>query len=215
MKRKKIVGLTAMATAVAMTVGAGSASATELCTENVSPCPAAKKLGVGTTVHAVLKSGTVSRFTTPSGTVTCNATTIQGKTSTAGAAGEPVKMSMSSFTFGGCSYDVVGNPPCKVTGAPAEGNLELLAGAGGNGSMTLGPGESEAGVEVKCNEMGSLIECTFRFPLTQLAVSGGNPAHITASETAAAKEGVLCPLTMKWDATYEVTSPKPLWLVNP
>ena len=215
MKRKKIVGLIATATAVALAVGAGSATATELCSENLSPCPVGKRLGAETVVHAVLKSGTVSRFITPSGTVTCNATTIQAKTSTAGALGEPVKASMTSFTFGGCSFDVVGNPPCKVTGSPAEGNIEFLAGAGGNGSMTLGPGESEARVEVKCNEMGNLIDCTFRFPLTQLGVSGGNPAHITATEAAASKEGGLCPLTMKWSATYEVTSPKPLWLVNP
>lgn len=210
MKYLKMLGLAAVAAMALMAFGAGSASATELCSTNTSPCTGTK-YGSGTVIKANLKSGTIANLTNSLGNVTCTTSTVEGKTSSAGGGtGVAVKGSITSLKFSNCTQDVFGSPSCTVTATGIPAAVQGVATGGGNGKMTTGT----AGAEVVC--LG-FIECSFSAPGIELTTTGGNPAHVTASNEVLKIEegGFLCPSEAKWDATYEVSTPKPLFLVNP
>jgi hypothetical protein len=162
--------------------------------------------GKGTVIKAQLKAGTIANLTTSTGNVTCSTSSVEGKTSNAGGAGVPVTGEITSLKFSNCTMDVFGSPSCTVTSVGIPTSVEANATGGGNGTMTTG----EAGATVVC---AGFINCTFTAPGIELGVTGGNPAHVTANAEKLTGGGSLCPSEAKWDATYEVTAPKPLFLV--
>jgi hypothetical protein len=109
MKSMKTLGLAVVAAvALAVVAGAGSASATVFCEENVEPCPEAKRWSKGTAVDFTLRPGTSLNSLDTVGNVltTCTASTIGwtiggagGATVTVVGTAEAKQISLSSCTF--------------------------------------------------------------------------------------------------------------------
>lgn len=67
MKSMKILGLCLLGALAAMAIiGAGTASATKLCSINTSPCPAGNTYGKGTAIKAQLAPGATSTMSSGS-----------------------------------------------------------------------------------------------------------------------------------------------------
>ena len=198
MKHVKMLGL-AIVAALALTavVGAGTASATVICSTN--PCGTHYASGTtisGSSNHAVL--------TTNIDTVTCTSSGFSGKTTTTGGANETVKGTISSLTFSGCTNKE--GEKCNVSSVNTPYNAEVHASGKGNGTLTVFNG----GAFVDC---GSFINCTFTAATASLSVTGGTPATAKANGISLSSSGFLCPSTATWTATYTVTSPKSLFVL--
>ena len=205
MKYLKMLGLAAVAAMALMAFGAGTASATKLCSTNTNPCTGTV-YGKGTAIKTQLQAGTIANLTTSTGNVTCTTSSIEGKTTSGGGGtGVPVEGEITSLKFSSCTLDVFGSPSCTVTATGIPTKVEANATSNGNGTLSTG----SAGATVNC---AGWINCTFTAPGILLTVTGGNPAHVTATQEVLAGSGVLCPSEARWDATYEVTAPKPLFL---
>jgi hypothetical protein len=207
MKYLKMLGLAAIAAMGLMAfVGAGSASATVLCTTTTTPscvnsATEVDKYAAGTVIDATLKNGGSATLTSSSGgtIATCTGGTVKGKISNAGSAAATVSGNIESLTWTGCS---------QTTHTVANGSLEIHHVSGthngtvtGNGSQvtvaifgtscTYGTGEG--------THLGTLTGGTE--PILKIAT--------TVSRTAG---GFLCPLTAGWDAEYVVTEPHSLFV---
>jgi len=211
MKQVKMLGLAAVAALglMAMT-GAGTASATELCSTNTSPCTGVM-YPPGTAVSVQLKPGTVATWTNPIANVTCQKSTIGGKTTSTGAKGVAVTGAIESLAFSECK--TASGVACTMRTANLPYAASFTATGGGNGTLTVtGGGTGDPGVAVEC---GFVINCTVTTADASLEVTGGNPAIAKANALPFTPAGVTCPKEEHLDAEYEVTAPKPLFIVNP
>jgi hypothetical protein len=189
-----------VAVALCAFAGADSAAATELCTVNESPCAAVNMYPSGTAVKEQLKAGVLSVLT---GTflVECQKSTIEGTTQNTGSATETVKVLVTAMTFTECGVCTV-----TVNKLPA---LEIHASGGGNGTVTL----SGFTATIKC----SGITCKYAGGITTgMTIIGGFPAKMVVNESRIAREEgpeAFCGAFGAWDAEYEITAPKPLFVV--
>lgn len=214
MQHRKILSLAAAAILVVVALaGAGTASATRLCSTNVSPCPTGNIYGSNTSISAALKSGTTSKVTTSGGlinpTITCTASSVGLKTTSAGGgsgvnvSGNLTSLSMSSCTStnpSGCSSSGT------VSGLPTSGSIAYTSSF--NGSLTAGA----PSVKFTC----SGIACTFGGSGNVTgSVSGGNPAAVTFSnQTLSSAGGLGCPTKAVWSASYAAKSPSAIWVTS-
>lgn len=197
MKHVKMLGLAAVAAAAFMAfVGAGTASATELCTESAT-CgtmyPSGTAIAAKSTKTLVLENlgGTVLDE--------CTSGEVKGTTSTTGGASETVKANITALTWVGCT---------KTTKTTTNGALEIHAiTPTGNGTLT------GSGSVVEINTI--LGVCSYGTGAgTDLGtLVGGNPATISINAIVQKISGnFACPAEARWTAAYEVTSPKPLFV---
>lgn len=203
-KNMKIMGLCLLGAIAAMAfLGAGTASATKLCSINTSPCPAGNTYGKGTAIKAQLVAGTKSTMTSGFVNISCTESTISGKTTNEGGAGA-VTGSISSVTWKGCTS---GLGACTASALNTPWPAEVT-GSGGNGTMSI----SGAGGKFTCGG----TTCEYSASKASVSVSGGNPATIKASNISFSKVGggFLCSSTASWSGTYEATAPKPLFIVS-
>jgi len=209
MKQFKMLGLAAVAALGLMAmVGAGTASATELCSTNTSPCTGTM-YPAGTVVSAQLKAGTVANLTNPISNVICQKSTTTGKTTTTGEKGVAVTGTIETLTFTECK--TASGVACTVKAVNLSYTASITATGLGNGTLTVTKDSSgDPGATVEC---ASLINCTFSTASASLGVTGGNPAIAKANGIALTPKGLTCPLESHWDAEYEVTAPKPLFIV--
>ena len=214
MKQVKMLGLAAVAALGLMAMlGAGTASATELCSANASPCEAPNTMyASGTAVSAQLKAGTVANLTNPISNVTCKKSTTTGKTTNTGAKGVAVTGTTETLTFTEC--ETAGAVKCTVETVNLPYTDSITANGLGGGTLTVTKDLSgDPGAKVVC---GLVINCTFTTADASLGVTGGNPmAFAKANAITLTQNGVTCPSEAHWDAEYEVTAPKPLFVVNP
>lgn len=191
-----MLSLAAVAAIAAMAfIGASSASATTLCSVNTNPCPEANRY-TSVSVEAALETGTEAVLSGPVA-VKCNTSTVKGASE--GTSGNPLKGKITGLTFG---------PTCTgcttVTSEALPYVADVKATGGGNGTLTvLSP-------KVKLANCPLGISCTASASEVVLDVVGGNPAKVLAKEE---------PITLscsfekgKWDATYVVSTPKPLFV---
>ena len=164
-----------MATALTALAGVGSAMAAEttLCKSNAENpyCYSTYQYAGGTAVEASSSSVTFD-FEGANHSVTCTGSTIAGKTKF--ATGEPLELSISSWSLTGCTMKVIYNLKCTVTpvsGSPYSATLSKTSGLNGTLAVT------GAGWNFKCG--GGSINCTYQ-PTSSLEVTGGAPAKITA-----------------------------------
>jgi hypothetical protein len=198
MKYIKMLGLAAVVAGAFMAfVGAGSASATVLCTTNTTPCTS--KVPAGTEITSMLKEGKAV-LTAGFGKLECATSEVNGHTKTTGEGGSEGGASgpITTLAFGSCNGTVE---------TLATGNLSLAWTSGMNGNLTA----SEFSVHtviagVSCKYGGTVSE--------KITFTGGAPAVIKAEEAPIPKTegGFLCGNPAHWTATYEVTSPNPLYL---
>ena len=202
MKSLKILGLAVVA-AAALTAFVGPASAlaaesgTTLCSVNETPCKAANHYATGTAVSASLSS---AKATLAAGfaTIECSKSTVGITTTSTGSATEEVKGNITSLTFGECN--------CEVT--------VLKNGTGSINHTTEMNGTLKAeGVEVEV--VCPAATCFYGGTVTGIVVKGGAPATATATNTIITRLGgsnAACAKEAKWNATYTVSEPNPLWI---
>jgi len=225
MKYVKMLGLAAVAAAALMAlVGASSASATVLCqttpvangagTEKAT-CPEGWAYPKETVIHGVLDPEQHATLTDGEGNkvITCKKSTVKGKTANEGAANETVTGAIEVLTFEECTSPFLGNTACTVTTVKG-GTLELhWIVDTENGTLTSNGAE----VTTNCGSIFGTIHCIFTTAKTDVGVlTGGNPATLDAESNKIPQVATngLCPAEAKWDAKYEITEPKPLYVAN-
>jgi len=205
MKYLKMLGLAVTAAVALMAfVGAGSASATELCSSNTNPC-SGTMYPAKTQIKSNLKAGTEAVLKAGFATVKCKASTVNGETSNTGSSTETVSGPITTLNFGECN--------CEVE-VLKNGSLEIHGSGTGNGTLT---GKSS---EVTINCSG--VACIFGTASTGTTIgtaTGGNPATLAANAKlpwiAGDSSNSVCTLgtgTGSWTASYEVTAPAPLFV---
>jgi hypothetical protein len=201
MKHLKLLAVTAMAAAaVFAAVGAGTAAAeTVLCTQSASPCPAAKADGEGTEIKASLVAGTKSKITAGFKTIECGKSSITAKVT---STGEKIGAGVEGLSFEECSCEV------KVL---AKGTLELEHIAGSANATAKSTGTE---VTTECSTIFGNVHCIYKTEATDLGtLEGGNPAKLKVSvELPRLTTSALCNEKSLWEAEYEVSRPKPLFV---
>jgi hypothetical protein len=206
---KMLVLAVAAAAALAAFIGGSMASATVLCSEpgTGSPtgttCPANKAYVTGTEIHAILDPGTKSVTTTSFLNIECTSSTLAGKTGGEGSATETVSITLETVTFGGCN--------CPVT-ILEKGTLEIHWIEGSHNGTVTSTGLEET---VNCSTIFGTVHCIVRTGATDLGtLTGGNPAtlDITSADIPRTSTNALCDETYNWDAKYEITTPRPLFV---
>jgi hypothetical protein len=212
MKYLKMLGLAVIAAAaVTAFLGAGSASATVLCTENTEPCntehPAGKMYKPGDLIHGVA----TDPLLTASPEITCASSTVTLEVSTTGSAATSPTGKITELTFSTCKVNsgIFSGTPCTVTSIRKPYSATATLGTKPNGTLTVVSGGSGSpGAKIIC---GGFLECTFSNTDFSLPITGGaaNVAAVTAKEVPLTIEGggFGCPASAKWDAVYKATTP--------
>ncbi len=198
MRYLKILGLAAVAaTAFVAIVGAGSASATVLCSTTADPCPAGQKWPVNTTLDWSLTPGTSANQVDTEGETldTCNSSTMKWVITNAGSSVETVTGTDEETTFGTCTFS---------TKTLKLGKWEVHKIAGTSNGTVTSDGTTETTINI------IFASCVYGVtPGTDLGeITEGNPPvlHINAV-TEEFTSNALCPDTDRWTATYTLTSP--------
>lgn len=197
MKHVKMLGLAVVVAAAFMAiVGAGTASATELCS-GATACET--MYPVGTAIVAKSTKTLVLESTTGTVLDECKKGEVKGNTTTTGGASETVKGAITALTWIECS---------KPTETTTNGELEIHAiTPTGNGTLT------GSGSVVKVSTI--LGVCSYGTGAgTDLGtLEGGKPAKISISAIVKKISGnFACPEEARWTAGYEITSPNPLFV---
>ncbi len=206
MKYVKMLGLAAVAAMALMAfLGAGTASATVLCTapNKEDVCPAGEKYEAGKTIHATTTPGTTAVLETTGGVVldTCTGSTVKGVAETTGSASTTVSGAIGELAWGTCS---------RTTHTLKIGSLEVHHIPGtNNGTLT-----ASGGTEVTI--LTIFGTCTYGTGATLDIgkVTGGNTAVIHTEKTVVPKlaGNAACPAHGVWNASFDVTEPSPLYI---
>lgn len=198
MKHLKMLGLAAMAVVALMAViGAGSASATTLCSENGTPCPEAKRYKKETAYKSVLEGGTKVVFDAGFYKVECTASSISGKISNEGGAGAVI-IGLETVSFEGCGCEV---KTLKAGSMSVEHTTGTM-----NGKLTT------ANIEVSIPCMG---KCVYgEGPLGTLTGGGMGTMDISGLMNRVMGNEPGCPKTITWEASYTVTAPEPIYVAE-
>jgi len=198
MKPVRVLGVIALMTAALLAlIGAGSASATVLCTNSSCTTTYAS----GTTIDYTLKSGTTSRLsdTSSNSLATCTGSTVRGKISS--ESGASISSNLESLTWSGCS---------QTTTTIKNGSLAITWTSGtSNGSV------SSSSSEVTMVVVG--VSCTYGTGAgtTLGTLKGGEEPVLSISAVVSKTAGsFICPSSGKWTAEYVVTEPHALYVGN-
>ncbi len=197
MKYIKNLALAAIAAAAFMAfLGAGTASATQLCATSGTGPECAGAAGKFEYSGPITGTSTNATLSTNLANVECSDshTTIDANSST----GAPILGEVTELTFTGCRTEVT-LVPCTVTvkNLPYSASLE-----GKTLTVTDSVG---AGAKVVC---GEVISCEFLTKSASLTITNGSPTVARAEKVALTHEvGAICPSTASWSATYSVVSP--------
>lgn len=213
MRHLKILGaLFVVAAALMVTVGAGTAAATEtaLCKQpttfaGLPRCEPNHLYFAGQRIHAELEAGTRLVIPTPNGVVECKKSTIDATTEQTTA--KPLGAIINVLNFGECED---AGEPVDVE-AIVKGTLDIeiidLPVWTHNGTLTL------TGTQVRILWTFSGDECIFDAGHTGV-LTGGAMATIDWAGTLTKTAGNLgCPEgNATWNGAYTVTTPEPLWV---
>lgn len=218
MKYLKLIGLAAVAAMALMAfIGAGSASATALCSttptttgENIGECPSGWDYAAGTEIHAELEGNAILETLGGTELAKCTVGTIQAHTTNTGSTTETVEAKITALTWG-----AVGAGCNKTVDTLKTGHLIIHTDVGDDHNGLVTATTSEVTVNTI---FGSCIYGT------GAERSIGTLTHSTATEphatidinTTVLKVGgnAACPTETRWTASYTVTSPKPLYVAT-
>lgn len=208
MKYVKTLVIAAVAAAAVLAVaGAGTASATVLC--KVEPttggsttgtvCPAASAYSAGTEIHMTL-TGRV-KLTTTFKTYECLKSTMKGKTENEGSASETVKVPLESLTYSECNCQTFVLKP---------GKLEIHWTTDTNNGTVTASGEEET---LSCSTIFGTMHCLITPTDHDVGtIIGGKEPEVITQNPPLDPTSPLCDEKPEWEGTYQVTSPKPLWI---
>jgi hypothetical protein len=198
MKYLKMLGLAAiLAMAFSAYLGAGSASATVLCTTKVAPCGVGWDEVAGTIIEASLVGSATLEDTSNKVLDTCLAGTDKWEVTNTGGAGKKVGRKTIEITFGNCTG------PAKAVALGTEED-EYIEG-------TNDGTETDKGTEITITTSG--ISCTYGTGTgTDIGTWNGGESEEDALEINAALTktagGFLCATSAKWTANFRITKPK-------
>jgi hypothetical protein len=201
MKYLKMLGLAAVAAAALMAfVGAGTASATVICSATENPCAAANKWPTGTTAAFSLKSGSSAKLTDTFGNVldTCTGSSVTGPLTNAGSATTTV---VGSVGQGALTWSKCTDTTATLTGGELE--IHNIAGTH-NGTVT--------GIGFVVTVWNTFIGASCNYTAgagTDLGVydSATKVLAVNAVVRKTIEHGGsnLCPETTRWVAEYSYT----------
>jgi len=210
MKHLKILGLAAVVAAALMaSAGSSTATATVLCKTSPAAnegettgtgCPPESTYPAKTTIEAKLVSGTKAKLVTSFKTIECSKSSVKGETSAEEA--EPLTGPEGTLSFEECNCEV------KVLKA---GTLSTTWVSGThNGTLRSTGNEST----VTCSTIFGSVHCIYVTENTDVGtLTGGNPAKLKAEAVIPRlTTNGLCSEESEWNAEYEVTAPKPLFV---
>ena len=216
MKYLKMLGLAAVAAMALMAVGAGTASATVLCT-TTDTANCTMSYGLDTVLHASLKSGTSARlWADPKGEnplVTCTGSTVRGAIKNAGGSSSTVNGPLTTMLNAdsrhtGLTWSNCSNTTDTLTTEGGIGWLEIHHIAGThNGTVT------STGTDVTVLIFG--VTCIYGSGngLDLGTMTGGEEPVLSINATVPkVAGGFLCPEKAIWEAEYVVTEPHALFV---
>jgi len=188
MRNLKTFVLAALAAlAVAISVGLGSAAATELYS-------GATTLGAGTEIVFSQKGSSLFSTTEGSSFQTCTISELVVKTSNAGSSTETVKGTANRYTLEGCLFPTI---------TVETGEVEIHWSTGGNAIITT------KGFKVLFSSP-LLGNCTYTGGTVTTAgtLTGSTSENATWDVNAVlTRESGLCSSSLKWTTTYKITKP--------
>jgi hypothetical protein len=165
-------------------------------------------------LEASLKTSTSATFTFTNsqggtvGTWTCTSSTIKGSINGGTGAGN-----ISSFTFSSCSSAAC---PNGVTMSTTAGSTNLWPTQATTGTPPGGTFSIEKiGIHTICGTILGTVPCDFTTAKTSMNLSGGAPAHVTATNwplTKTAGNEATCGTKADFSGTYVFSSPTTLYL---
>jgi hypothetical protein len=209
MKFLRILGLTAAVVAALALVGAGTASATVLCTTNASTttCGAPNHVKAGSTIEAALEGTNQAVFEDTNNNVKekCPSSVIRGTTENTGSAKETVKWKVPaielSFSNCGVTFNSSAAGKIEMEWIPKTDNATLKA----------------TGFKIEINPFGSEW-CIYEFGGTSTDIGvlkGANPASISVNALIPrVNTCVFLPTSLRWTGTYTVRDPNPLYVTE-
>ncbi len=206
---KKALLLSAVAAALAVTVGASSASATVLCKSSPvgNVCPVGQKYGVG---EEIKSRGTSFKFKAGFQVIECHQFALDSVITKAGGENAQTELHVTNFAPTSCNngqtftLNEKGNLRIGWVSGSANGNLELVG-----GSFTVRVGSTE------CTYGG-----TTGIEGSSMSVIGGYPGKYSAAETRIEKigGGVLCAnpakLTLETETVNSALVAVPLYVAK-
>jgi len=202
MKYAKMLALAAVAAGALMAfIGAGTASASVICSTTADPCPAGQAWPNGTTIDFSIPAGQSAILKDTAGNTldTCTGSTVKGKITNTGSATETVTGSIEELTWTGCTFTT------KTVSLNNKLKVHKIAGTS-NGTVT-----SDAQIEVTINTVlfGS---CIYGVATTEdvgtISEGIGTNSVFTANAVATRfGSNAACPATSKWTGTYVLTTP--------
>jgi hypothetical protein len=194
MKYLKFIGLAAIAAIALMAfAGAGTASATEICTMNTFPCPAGSQIS---TLELSKDPNTSPVFETTEGSIqgTCTGITASGAV-TQGDATHTAVVPQVTLGFTGCTNTTVVN-----NAAACEYEFHGISGSV-NATVTTRGCTFSVNLGVNCYYGGG-------GGITLGTLVGGTTKTLTVNTVIEKIDGssFLCPQTTRWTASYMVTN---------
>jgi hypothetical protein len=194
-----LLASTALGVLIALNL-AGTASATVLCTTTSTPC--ANRWGANTVIDSSLEAGKSSEIKDTFGfqLEKCNTSTLKLTTTTVGSATTTV---LASFAKGSLTWEACNEGTTTLIGGSVE--IHHIAGTD-NGTITV--------KELRITINSVLGDCIYGFgknfadvgTFTGGSIPAGTPPVIDINAVLAS-EGGACPVSARWTATFEVTSP--------
>jgi len=199
MKYLKMLGLAAIAAAaLAAFAGAGTASATVLCSTTTSPCPAGQKYAEGTRVGFTLAAGSSLRWINGETVLeTCKEAVLKTDITNAGSATSTVTSKNNTLSFSQCTFN---NSFTKL------GGLEIHNISGtSNGTVTA---VEEVGWTFVNPMFGS---CIYGWPTAQVVgtITEGKPATLdfNLGITRLPGSSIVCPENGQLEGSLTQTEP--------
>jgi hypothetical protein len=190
-------------------IGAGTASASKLCSTTVDPCPAGQHWPIGTPIDFSLKKETSANLTNTAGEAidSCTGSTVTMTTTNTGSGTETVTAHITKLEWIGCTF-----PTTTVRKGCVE--IHKIASTS-NGTLTADKCKKAEGIEEGITEVTINTvffgTCVYGIEAGKSIgdLSEGNPAHFTAKAVAKKLSGsnIACPETSNWSATYVQTEP--------
>jgi hypothetical protein len=203
MKYLKMLGLVALAAAALMAlIGAGTASATVICKNNLNTETCSEPYAIGTEGIASVPSGNSLALKDTNGNTldTCAESTVTGRLKSQGK-GEPALSELSAITFNSCTF-------VTKTLRPGRGELKWIEGTDNGTLFTY-----ETEVTINTGFFGS---CVYGPNGADMGTTvGGNPGSLTLNAVVTRlNSNFACPATSRLTGKYVATSPTNGWVSN-
>jgi hypothetical protein len=202
MKYAKMLALAAVAAGALMAlIGAGTASATVICSTTADPCPSGQAWPNGTKIDFSIPSGSSAILKDTSGNELdkCTGSTVNGEITNTGSATETVTGTIAELLWSGCTFTT------KTVSTGNKLKVHKIAGTS-NGTVT-----SDNQIEVTINTVlfGSCIYGVAAESSVGTITEGKGTAATFVANATAKRFGTnfACPETSKWTGTYVLTTP--------